>query len=219
MKLNEMIDHTYLKAVGTKVEIDQLLDEAITYNFKSVCVNPTWVSYAAESLKKSEVLVCTVIGFPLGANTTKTKLYETEDAINHGADEIDMVINIGWVKSGQYTLVKDEIEKIKHVCGKRVLKVILETCYLTDEEIRLASEAAFNAGADFVKTSTGFGTSGATLQAVSIMSSVAKGRGVKASGGVKTKEDVYQMIEAGATRIGTSSGVSLMHNETSEEDY
>ncbi len=219
MKLNKYIDHTYLKAFGTKEEIDQLLDEAINYDFKSVCVNPTWVEYAAESLKKSDVLVCTVIGFPLGASTTRTKAFETEDAIKNGADEIDMVLNVGWVKSGQYGRITEEVQAIKDVCGKRTLKVILETCYLTDEEIKEASRASFHGGADFVKTSTGFGTGGATLSAVKIMASEAEGRGVKASGGVKTKEDVFTMIEAGATRIGTSSGVELMTDKTSESDY
>lgn len=219
MKLNKYIDHTYLKAFGTKEDIDQLLDEAITYDFKSVCVNPTWVTYAAESLKKSDVLVCTVIGFPLGASTTRTKVFETEDAIENGADEIDMVINVGWVKSGQYDLIKEEVKQLKEACGKRVLKVILETCYLTNEEIRLASIASFEGNADFVKTSTGFGTGGATLEAVKIMAEIARGKGVKASGGVKTKEDVNMMIEAGATRIGTSSGVALMNDEESQESY
>lgn len=219
MKLNKFIDHTYLKAFGTKEDIDQLLDEAINYDFKSVCVNPTWVRYAAESLKKSDVLVCTVIGFPLGASTTRTKAFETEDAIKNGADEIDMVINVGWVKSGLYDQITEEVKTIKDVCGKLTLKVILETCYLTDDEIKNASLASFKGGADFVKTSTGFGTGGATLSAVKIMADVAQGRGVKASGGVKTKEDVLTMIEAGATRIGTSSGVQLMTDKKSESDY
>ncbi len=219
MKLNKMIDHTYLKPVGTKEDIDALLEEAIEYDFKSVCVNPTWVAYASESLKKSDVLVCTVIGFPLGASTTRSKVYETEDALRNGAHEIDMVVNVGWVKAGRYGEVEKEVKAIKDTCGNRVLKVILETCYLTDDEIRQASEACFAAGADFVKTSTGFGSGGATLHAVKIMADVAKGRGVKASGGVKTREDVEMMIEAGATRIGTSSGVKLMQGKTAESDY
>ncbi len=219
MKMNKYIDHTYLKAFGTKDDINDLLEEAITHDFKSVCVNPTWVQYAAESLKRSDVLVCTVIGFPLGASSTKTKVYETEDALRNGADEIDMVLNVGWVKEGRFDEVRDEIKAIKDVCQNNVLKVILETCYLANEEIKLASQAAFEAGADFVKTSTGFGTGGATLEAVKIMADVAQGRGVKASGGVKTREDFDIMVEGGATRIGTSSGVSLMKGETSNEDY
>ncbi len=219
MKLNKMIDHTYLKPVGTKEDIDALLEEAIEHDFKSVCVNPAWVAYASDSLKKSDVLVCTVIGFPLGASTTRTKVYETEDALRNGAHEIDMVINVGWVKAGHFDDVEKEVRAVKDACGNRVLKVILETCYLTDDEIRRASEASFAAAADFVKTSTGFGSGGATLNAVKIMADVAKGRGVKASGGVKTREDVEMMIEAGATRIGTSSGVSLMQGKTTESDY
>ncbi|MFW5842030.1 MAG: deoxyribose-phosphate aldolase [Bacillota bacterium] len=219
MKMNKYIDHTYLKAFGTKEDIDSLLEEAITYDFKSVCVNPTWVEYAAESLKRSDVLVCTVIGFPLGASTTKTKVFETEDALKNGADEIDMVINVGWIKAGRYEDAREEIKTIKDTCGSNTLKVILETCYLTDDEIKKASEAAFEAGADFVKTSTGFGSGGATVNAVKIMANVANGKGVKASGGIKTREDFDQMIDAGATRIGASSGVSLMKGETSNEDY
>lgn len=219
MIINKYIDHTYLKAFGTKEDINQLLEEALQYDFKSVCINPSWVAYAAESLKKSDVLVCTVIGFPLGANTTKTKVFETSDALKNGADEIDMVINIGWVKEGNYEAIYNEIKAIKEVCQNKVLKVILETCYLTEEEIEQASIQAINAGADFIKTSTGFGTGGATVSDVALMKKVAKEKGVKASGGVKTLEDFYQMVEAGATRIGTSNGVALMNGETSKESY
>jgi deoxyribose-phosphate aldolase len=219
MTINKFIDHTYLKAFGTKEDINQLLEEAIHYDFKSVCINPTWVSYAAESLKKSDVLVCTVIGFPLGASTTKTKVFETTDALKNGADEIDMVLNVGWVKEGQYEAVYSEIKAVKEVCSNHVLKVILETCYLTEDEIEKASIEAIRAGADFIKTSTGFGTGGATVSDVTLMKKVAKEKGVKASGGVRTLEDFYQMVEAGATRIGTSNGVSLMNGETSKESY
>jgi len=219
MNINKLIDHTYLKAFGTKQEIDTILDEAITYDFKSVCVNPTWVEYAAESLKKSDVLVCTVIGFPLGASTTDTKVYETIDALKKGANEIDMVLNIGWVKEGRFDAVEKEIKAVKEVCKNNVLKVILETCYLSNEEIKKASQAAINAGADFVKTSTGFGTDGATIEAVKIMAEVAKDKGVKASGGVRTLEDLENMVNAGATRIGASSGVQLMQGKESKENY
>ncbi len=219
MEINTFIDHTYLKAIGTKHEIDALLEEALTYQFKSVCVNPTWVEYAAQSLKKSDVLVCTVIGFPLGASTTETKVYETVDALKKGADEIDMVINIGWVKSGLYDQVQKEIQKVKEVCQNNVLKVILETCYLAEDELIKASEAAIAAGADFIKTSTGFGTGGATVKDVRIMAEIAKGKGVKASGGVRTIEDFHMMVEAGATRIGASSGVQLMQGTKSDQDY
>ncbi len=219
MEINLLIDHTYLKPFGTKEEIDRLLEEAITYRFKSVCVNPTWVEYAAESLKKSDVLVCTVIGFPLGASTTSTKVYETRDALKKGAHEIDMVLNIGWVKDGEYEKVEKEVRAVKEVCQNRVLKVILETCYLSEEELEKAARASIDGGADFIKTSTGFGTGGATVEDVRLMKKVAGEKGVKASGGVKTLEDLHAMVEAGATRIGASSGVSLVKGEAGKEDY
>ena len=219
MNLNKMIDHTYLKAFGTTKEIEVLINEAKEYDFKSVCVNPSWVSYAQEKLQKSDVLVCTVIGFPLGANTTETKVFETKDALKNGADEIDMVLNIGKVKEHDFDYVHKEIKAVKDQCKTHTLKVILETCYLTNDEIQKASEAAISAGADFVKTSTGFGTDGATIEAVKIMKAVAKEKEVKASGGVRSQDDVKKMIEAGATRIGTSSGVKLMQGQTADSDY
>ncbi len=219
METNKLIDHTYLKPFGTKAEIDRILEEAITHEFKSVCINPTWVSYAAESLKKSSVLVCTVIGFPLGANTTETKVYETRDALKKGAEEIDMVLNIGWVKEGRYQAVAKEVEAVKDVCGRHTLKVILETCYLEDEEIERATKAAINGGADFVKTSTGFGTGGATVEDVRTMKRAAGNKSVKASGGIKTKSDLEQMVEAGASRIGASSGVKILKGEQGTESY
>ncbi len=214
-----MIDHTYLKAFGTQKDIDVLLSEAKEYDFKSVCVNPTWVTHAAKELKESDVLVCTVIGFPLGANTTETKVFETKDALEKGADEIDMVLNVGKVKEHDFDYIQQEIKAVKDACKSNTLKVILETCYLTNDEIQKASEAAINAGADFVKTSTGFGTDGATIEAVKIMKAVAKEKEVKASGGVRSAEDVQKMVEAGATRIGTSSGVKLMQGQTADSDY
>ncbi len=219
MKLNKMIDHTYLKAFGTKREIDKLIDEAIEYDFKSVCVNPFWVEHSYNLLKDTDVLVCTVIGFPLGANTINTKVFETKDAVNNGADEIDMVLNIGKVKEGDFEYIYQEVKAVREACSNKTLKVILETCYLTKEEIRLASVAAINANADFVKTSTGFGTGGATVEDVKIMKSVAKDKEVKASGGVRSKADLEKMIEAGATRIGTSSGISLIKGETVKSEY
>jgi len=219
MKINKMIDHTYLKAVGTKTDIDLLLKEAKEYDFKSVCVNPTWVEYAGKELKGSDVLVCTVIGFPLGANTTETKVFETLNAISHGADEIDMVLNVGKVKEQDFDFIYEEVKKVKEACGALTLKVILETCYLTKEEIRLASIACINAGADFVKTSTGFGTGGALVEDVLIMKEIAKDKEVKASGGVRSQEDVEKMISAGATRIGTSSGVKLVQGQVADTDY
>ena len=219
MKINKLIDHTYLKAFGTKTEIDTLLEEAKEHDFKSVCVNPSWVRYCAEDLTGTDVLVCTVIGFPLGANTVETKVFETLNAVSNGADEIDVVLNIGKVKEQDFDYIYDEIKQVKEACKGNTLKVILETCYLTKEEIRLASEACIKAGAEFVKTSTGFGTGGALVEDVKIMKDVAKDKEVKASGGVRSLEDVEKMVEAGATRIGTSSGVKLVQGEVSDSDY
>ncbi len=219
MDINKLIDHTYLKPTGTKKDIDQILEEAITYDFKSVCIHPTWVEYAAESLRKTDVLVCTVIGFPLGANSKETKVYETTDALKKGANEIDMVINIAHVKDGHFDLIEAEVRAIKDVCQNHVLKVILETCYLEADELDQAAQAAINAGADFIKTSTGFGTGGATTSDVKKMKAIAKDKGVKASGGVRILEDLQRMVEAGATRIGASSGVKIMQGKKSQENY
>ena len=205
------IDHTLLKAMASKKEIDKLLEEAKNYHFKSVCINPYYVSHAKEVLRDTDVLVCTVIGFPLGQNTTSAKVYEASDAIMAGADEVDMVINVAALQDGLNDYVRDEIAAVKEACGPRTLKVILETCYLTDEEITRASKLAKEAGADFVKTSTGFGTAGATEHAVSLMrDAVGPDMGVKASGGVRTMAEMVAMIKAGATRIGASAGVKIM---------
>jgi len=219
MNLNKLIDHTYLKAFGTKTDIDQLIKEAKEFDFKSVCVNPFWVKKAKKELQDTDVLVCTVIGFPLGANTIATKVFETRDAIINGADEIDMVLNVGLVKEHNFSYIETEVKMVKEACKNHTLKVILETCYLTKEEIKLASEACYSAGADFVKTSTGFGTGGALVEDIKIMKDVFKDREVKASGGVRSFEDVEAMVQAGATRIGTSSGVKLVQGETSDSDY
>ncbi len=205
------IDHTLLKAVATTEDILNLCNEAKEHNFKSVCVNPSWIETCKEALQGTEVLVCTVVGFPLGSNSTKVKVYETKEAIKSGADEIDMVVNVGKVKEADYKYVKAEIRKIKKACGDKTLKVIIETCYLTPAEIKKVSAQAKMAGADFVKTSTGFGTGGATVADVKTMVKAVKGEiEVKASGGVRTLEDYNAMVEAGATRIGTSNGVSLV---------
>ncbi|MGD9909309.1 MAG: deoxyribose-phosphate aldolase [Candidatus Izemoplasmatales bacterium] len=213
MKINEYIDHTYLKAFGTKKEIDQLLAEAKEFQFKSVCINPYFVPYAKEQLENSGVLVCTVIGFPLGANTVQTKVFETLDAINNGADEIDMVLNISEVKSHHYDYILDEINQVAKACKGKTLKVIIETCYLTEEEIIETSKIVAKSNATFIKTSTGFGTAGATVENVKLMKKYTVNKEVKAAGGVRTVEDFNQMVEAGATRIGTSNGVTLMKNE------
>lgn len=219
MHLATLIDHTYLKPEGTFKEIDALIEEAKTYEFKSVCIQPAFVTHAAKALASSPVLVCTVIGFPLGANTKEVKAFETEDAIQNGADEIDMVAPIGALISDDFERLKDEVKTLKAITQKRVLKVILETALLADETIIKASQAAFDAGADFVKTSTGFGPGGATVEAVKLMRSVAQGRGVKASGGIRSLADATAMIDAGATRLGTSNGVALMQGEAAKNSY
>ena len=210
MEKNKYIDHTLLKAYAKEIDIKYLCDEAKGYNFKSVCVNPCFVKFAKEQLKDSDVLVCTVIGFPLGSNTTKTKVFEAVDAINNGADEIDMVINISMVKDGNYEYVYNEIKEVKEAIKDHTLKVIIETCYLTEEEIRKVSLIVKEAKANFVKTSTGFGTAGATVENVKIIKDAVGDFDIKASGGIKTKEDFEKMIEAGATRIGTSNGKNLI---------
>ena len=211
MKYEKYIDNTLLKADATKEDIIKLCNESIKFNFKSVCINPSFVSLAHELLKDSEVLVCTVIGFPLGANTTETKVFETKNAIKNGADEIDMVINIGWLKDKQYDNLLNEIKSIKSVCKDKILKVIIEACLLTDEEKVKICQISEQAGADFVKTSTGFSLHGATVHDVSLMrNSVSEKVQVKASGGIKTHEQMLDMISAGATRIGTSNGTKLI---------
>ena len=218
MKLNKYIDHTKLGANVTKAQIDQLISEAKTYDFKSVCVNPIFVKYAKEALKDTDVLVCTVIGFPHGTHTTAVKIFETQDALNNGADEIDMVINIFDLKNDPLK-VYEEIKALKDVCGQKVLKVIIETCYLTPEEIIKASELVVKAGADFVKTSTGFGTGGATIENVKLLKETVSNKAeVKASGGVRTYEQAMAMIDAGATRIGTSNGIDIILQRRKDND-
>ena len=211
MAYNKLIDHTLLKQDATPEQIIALCEEAKKFDFMSVCVNPAYVPLAAECLKGSDVKVCTVIGFPLGMNLTRTKVEEAELAIKEGADEIDMVINVGMLKAGHDQFVEEEIRELKAVAGQRVLKVIIETCLLTDEEKVRACIASKNAGADFVKTSTGFSTGGATVHDVALMrKTVGPDMGVKASGGVRTHEDLLAMVEAGATRIGTSNGTKII---------
>lgn len=215
------IDHTLLKPEATKDQIIALCEEAKKYSFASVCVNPTWVKNAAEQLKGSDVKVCTVIGFPLGANTPEVKAFETKDAIENGAQEVDMVINIGALKSGDDDIVQQDIEAVvKAAKGKAIVKVIIETALLNDNEKRKACELSRIAGADFVKTSTGFASGGATIEDVKLMRAVVGPEmGVKASGGVRNFEDMKNMIDAGATRIGASSGVQIMQGLQSDSDY
>ena len=218
--INKLIDHTLLKAFATKEEIIKLCDEAKKYNFKSVCVNPANIELAAQCLKGSEVLVCTVIGFPLGANTIETKVFETKDALEKGANEIDMVINVGKAKEHDYDYIEKEIAEIVNVAKGNTVKVIIETCYLTDEEKEEVCKRASNAKATFVKTSTGFGTGGATASDVKLMKqSINEDMFVKASGGVRNLNDLLTMVEAGASRIGASSGVAIMNNNESKENY
>ena len=211
MAYNKLIDHTLLKQDATPEQIIALCEEAKQFDFMSVCVNPAYVPLAAKCLEGSDVKVCTVIGFPLGMNLTRTKVEEAELAIKEGADEIDMVINVGMLKAGHDQFVEEEIRELKAVAGQKVLKVIIETCLLTDEEKVRACIASKNAGADFVKTSTGFSTGGATVHDVALMrKTVGPEMGVKASGGVRTHEDLLAMVEAGATRIGTSNGTKII---------
>lgn len=220
MNYAKIIDHTLLKPESTRQQIDQIIDEAKEYNFKSICVNPTHVKYAAERLNDSDVLVCTVIGFPLGATTTATKIFETENAIKNGASEIDMVINIGALKDGRFEDVQKDIEGVVGAANGKTVKVIIETVLLSDEEKVKASELAKAAGADFVKTSTGFAGGGATPEDVKLMKdTVGDELEVKASGGVRSLEDFNKMIDAGATRIGASAGVQIIQGLESDSDY
>lgn len=214
MELNKYIDHTILKAVATPKDIEKLCDEAMKYNFYSVCVNGSYVEKCAKILNGTEVKVAAVIGFPLGAMSTSAKVFEAKDCIANGASEIDMVINVGMLKAGEFSYVEDEIRKIKEAIGENVLKVIIETCYLTEEEKVKACELSLNAKADFVKTSTGFGTGGATEEDVALMKKVVGNNAkVKASGGVRSYEDAIKYINLGAERLGTSSGIKIMESK------
>jgi deoxyribose-phosphate aldolase len=217
-----MIDHTALKAETLKEDILKLVAEAKEYKFASVCVNPTWVKTAADLLKDTpEVKVCTVIGFPLGANTPEVKAFETSNAIENGATEVDMVINIGALKDRDDELVERDIRAVVDAArGKAITKVIIEASLLTNEEKERACQISVKAGADFVKTSTGFSTGGATVEDIALMRKVVgPDLGVKASGGVRSREDAVALIEAGATRLGASSGVSIVKGETSTSSY
>ena len=210
-ELARMIDHTLLKPEATSEGIKKLCEEAVKYNFASVCVNPGRVKEAYEIVKNSDVKVCTVIGFPLGATTTESKVFETKDAIKNGATEVDMVINVGRLKDKDYDFVKEDIKSVVDAAkGKALTKVIIETCLLTDEEKVIACKLSKEAGADFVKTYTGFSTGGATASDIKLMrETVGPDMGVKASGGVRTKEDALTMIENGATRIGASASIAI----------
>ena len=210
----KLIDHTLLKPAATQADIQRLCDEAKQYRFCSVCINPYWVSFAKEQLKRTNVKVCTVIGFPLGANTAAVKAAETKDAVSNGADEIDMVLNIGALKSGDTKAVCADIQAVRKACKKQILKVIIETSQLTEEEKITACKLAAEAGADFVKTSTGFTGAGATAADVALMRrSIPDSMQVKAAGGIRTRQDFEAMVAAGATRIGASSGIKIIEGK------
>jgi deoxyribose-phosphate aldolase len=220
MQINKFIDHTLLKQDATQSKIEQLCQEARTYDFMSVCVNPSWVKTCSQLLTGSDVKVCTVIGFPLGATSTASKAYETEVALADGADEFDMVINIGYLKDGKYDLLVNDIKAVVKAAQGKVVKVIIETCLLTDEEKVTATQAVMEAQAHFVKTSTGFSTAGATFADVELMKKVTGDEIlIKAAGGVRSIDDLHQMVKLGASRIGTSSGVALMQHQASQEGY
>ncbi len=210
--LASYIDHTLLKADALEIDVIKLCREALEYKFTSVCINPAFVKLAYSFLKDTDVKVCTVIGFPLGATTSEVKAFEAETSINNGASEIDMVINIGALKSGKYDIVENDIKSVADKCkGKALLKVIIEACLLTDEEKVKACELSKSAGADFVKTSTGFSTGGATVEDIQLMRKcVGKEMGVKASGGIRDYETTIRMIEAGASRIGASASTKIV---------
>ena len=220
MKLNQYIDHTFLKATATTNDIEKLCNEAKQYNFKAVCVNSCYVNLAAKELKNHKILVAAVVGFPLGAMATASKVAEAKKCIEDGADEIDMVLNIGFLKSGLQKRVEEDISEVKKAIGGHTLKVILETCYLTDEEITLASAISVKAGADYVKTSTGFGTGNATQKAVKLIkNAVGEKAKIKASGGIRDRKTALQYINLGVDRIGTSSGVAIVTQNTETNEY
>ena len=213
MNIAKYIDHTNLKSYATKEDIIKLCEEAKKYGFYAVCVNPYRVKLAKEHLKGTDIKVASVIGFPLGATPTEVKVFEAKKALENGADELDMVINIGALKDKDYEYVKKDIEDVTKVAHEKgaIVKVIIETCYLSEEEKEIACKLAMEAGADFVKTSTGFGTGGATIEDVKLMRKVVGDKlGVKAAGGIRTYEEALAMINAGANRIGTSSGVKII---------
>ncbi len=219
--LNTYIDHTLLKPTATKTDIIKLCEEAVEHQFFSVCVNSCNVLFAKDYLKNSNVKVCSVIGFPLGSMSTQAKVAEAESALNNGADEIDMVINLGFLKSKDFDAVWKDIEAVKKVMPNKVLKVILETCYLEELEIIKASELAIQSGADFIKTSTGFGTGGATIHDIKLMKSVAKDKciKIKASGGIKDTKTALEYINLGVSRLGTSSGIAIVTGNASNSNY
>lgn len=219
MEINKYIDHTLLKPTATKAQISILCKEAIMYRFYAVCVNGSYVELAKQELKNSEVKIAAVIGFPLGAMTTEAKVFEAKNCIENGASEIDMVIHIGKLLENDFDYVANEIKLIKQVIGKNTLKVIFENCYLSKEQIKKVSQLAVNAGADFIKTATGFGTGGANFEDVKIMKVVAQESvQIKAAGGIRDLATAEKYIKLGVTRLGTSSGVALVTNGVSDKN-
>ncbi|RMA77510.1 deoxyribose-phosphate aldolase [Metamycoplasma subdolum] len=213
MEYNRIIDHTLLKPEATLKDITKLIDEAKQYNFYTVCVAPYWVKHCKEKLARTDTKVITVIGFPLGYNVTSVKVFETKIAIDHGADEIDMVINIGALKEKKYEYVLNEIKAIKKECGNVPLKVIVETALLTEAEIRKVTELVMQSGAEFIKTSTGFSFRGASFDDIKIMKEIAKNKLlIKASGGIKSGDDAIEMVKLGASRLGMSKSVDIMED-------
>ena len=220
MKINKFIDHTLLAQDADEKKIDKLIVEAKEHDFASVCVNTCWTKKCAEALKDTDVNVCVVVGFPLGAMDTKSKAFEAKSAVEDGADEIDMVINVGWLKSGRYSDVENDIREVKKACGDKHLKVIIECCLLTDEEKVKACQLSQKAGADFVKTSTGFSKSGATVEDVRLMrKTVGNSLGVKAAGGIRDGKTAVAMIEAGASRLGCSAGIKIIEETDPNAEY
>jgi deoxyribose-phosphate aldolase len=222
MDIAKYIDHTLLKPEADKEAVEKLCGEALEFGFYSICINSCWVKYAADLLSPSEVKVCSVVGFPLGACTTESKVYETGEAVDNGANEIDMVMNIGMFKTGDFDYVKDDICKVVETAHSKgaIVKVILETCLLDNDEIVKACELCVEMGADFVKTSTGFNKSGATLEAVAVMKKAVGDKAlVKAAGGIRDYQTAVDFVNAGASRLGCSSSVAIMEGEEASSDY
>ena len=215
-ELSKYIDHTLLKAAATPQEIEKICAEAVEHNFASVCVNSCYSALVAEKLSASDVKTCVVVGFPLGACLSASKASETAQSVQAGAEEVDMVINVGQMKAGNYDYVRDDIKAVVDASGKALVKVILENCYLTKDEIVKACELSRDAGADFVKTSTGFGSSGATVEDVALMKKTVPGMQVKAAGGIRDRKTALAMIEAGADRLGASAGIAIVQGEADE---
>lgn len=220
MDYAKMIDHTYLKPEGTEKEIDKLIEEAKKFNFGAICINSSWIKYAKEKIKKNDIKIVSVVGFPLGACITQVKVQEAKLALDHGADEIDMVINIGRFKDKQYDYVLNEIKKVKEVCGNKILKVIIETALLKEWEIEKATEIVLSSGADFIKTSTGFSYRGADKKDIEIFNKIIGNNSlkIKAAGGIKSMDDIIMYTKMGVERFGTSSSVTIFSGQVKKDN-